>query len=231
MPATTPGRGYPYPVETDLINVPGDIERLARAIDTVDTVETLRRFNSIAQRNAAVPVPSEGQRCMVILAPGTGQSLQFVGRGGIWSPLGAMVVATKASTQTITADSTWQLCSFTTLYWNVLSAYNGSTWTAPFRGMIRVTTGVTFIISSTTFPTGHIGGHHVALGLGYLTTVLQGDSFFGQFAITGLKASMTLNVNAGDPVSAQVWANAIGFSKSVHGVGNIDNTGFYIEYI
>jgi hypothetical protein len=34
MPATTPNRAYPYPLPADSINVPRDIEALARAIDT-----------------------------------------------------------------------------------------------------------------------------------------------------------------------------------------------------
>lgn len=34
MPANTPGRAYPYPIGTDPIDTAGDIERLAKAIDT-----------------------------------------------------------------------------------------------------------------------------------------------------------------------------------------------------
>ena len=33
MPATTPNRLYPYPIPTDPVDVPGDIQRLAEAID------------------------------------------------------------------------------------------------------------------------------------------------------------------------------------------------------
>ena len=33
MPGTTPIRGYPYPLDPDLIDVAGDIQRLAEAID------------------------------------------------------------------------------------------------------------------------------------------------------------------------------------------------------
>lgn len=33
MPGTTPNRGYPYPVTGDPFDVPGDIQRLAEAID------------------------------------------------------------------------------------------------------------------------------------------------------------------------------------------------------
>lgn len=33
MPATTPNRSYPYPVPTDPVDVPGDIQRLAEAVN------------------------------------------------------------------------------------------------------------------------------------------------------------------------------------------------------
>lgn len=33
MPATTPNRAYPYPVPADTTDIPGDIQRLAEAID------------------------------------------------------------------------------------------------------------------------------------------------------------------------------------------------------
>ena len=33
MPATTPNRNYPYPVDADTIDVTGDIQRLAEAVD------------------------------------------------------------------------------------------------------------------------------------------------------------------------------------------------------
>ena len=34
MPATTPNRFYPYPVPADTTDIPGDLQRLAEAIDT-----------------------------------------------------------------------------------------------------------------------------------------------------------------------------------------------------
>jgi hypothetical protein len=34
MPATTPNRGYPYSIAADPVDIPGDLQRLAEAIDT-----------------------------------------------------------------------------------------------------------------------------------------------------------------------------------------------------
>jgi hypothetical protein len=34
MPSSTPQRGFPFPVDTDLIDVAGDVRRLANAVDT-----------------------------------------------------------------------------------------------------------------------------------------------------------------------------------------------------
>lgn len=33
MPATTPNRGYPYPVAADPVDIPGDLQRFAEAVD------------------------------------------------------------------------------------------------------------------------------------------------------------------------------------------------------
>lgn len=57
MPATTPFRGYPYPVPGDPVNVPGDLQALAEAID--DDLEAVSAM--IAARPSAQMRSSQAQ--------------------------------------------------------------------------------------------------------------------------------------------------------------------------
>lgn len=59
MPATTPNRSYPYPVPTDETDVPGDIQRLAEAVNDDVTANV---------------VPAIGQRAMAKVRGSTPQT-------------------------------------------------------------------------------------------------------------------------------------------------------------
>ena len=66
MPGTTPNRGYPYPVPTDPVDGPGDLQRLAEAWDadltTVDNTITTRpgfRVFSSTPQNLQVAVVNQ----------------------------------------------------------------------------------------------------------------------------------------------------------------------------
>lgn len=53
MPATTPHRGYPYPLDSDQIDTAGDIEALARAVD-IDVYNTNVALQAVAGRVGAL---------------------------------------------------------------------------------------------------------------------------------------------------------------------------------
>lgn len=56
MPATTPNRLYPYPVPSDPVDVPGDIQRLAESICAdLQTVESMIRPRPIVQLRSSQP--------------------------------------------------------------------------------------------------------------------------------------------------------------------------------
>jgi hypothetical protein len=55
MPGATPGRGYPYPIDTDPIDVAGDIQRLAEAVDADHGVALAALEARIAALEAALP--------------------------------------------------------------------------------------------------------------------------------------------------------------------------------
>ena len=231
MPGATPSRGFPFPFDTDLVNVPGDIEKLARAVDTVAASETLRRFPSIAARNAAIPVPAEGQMCFCTVAPGGGQGMRFIGRGGEWWGLGMCMFASKSTTQGFAADGVWQLCTYPTSFWNVLSAYNGSVWTAPFKGYAHVVASITITITNAGGALTLTDGNQAAFGyhlveVGGAAADLGFDSNFGRWGQVTLSADTVIGVEPGSKISAQGWCNAVGLTKTMH-----PGSGFYIEYV
>lgn len=84
MAGTTPNRLYPYPTSTDAFDVPGDIERLARAVDTdvqlLDDSIIQRPFAKVSWRSAANQsfVPDQATECQF-------DYVDFDPRG-IWSP-------------------------------------------------------------------------------------------------------------------------------------------------
>lgn len=57
MPTTTPGQSFPVPVNGDDPNIPEDLSNLAVAIEK----RVMGVYNSIADRDARVTVPQEGQ--------------------------------------------------------------------------------------------------------------------------------------------------------------------------
>lgn len=61
MPATTDCRSYPYPLDTDLIDVAGDLAKLANAIDDdiCAVQQTLRRCGVGVYNNAQTFVPGQ----------------------------------------------------------------------------------------------------------------------------------------------------------------------------
>lgn len=73
MPAVTPNRGYPYPVAADPVDVPGDIQRLAEAIDA----DLFALVNAIPFRPA---VRLRGTEAVVVVTQvplNPGQTLSF----------------------------------------------------------------------------------------------------------------------------------------------------------
>jgi hypothetical protein len=86
MPANTPIRGLPYPVDTDPIDTAGDIQRLAVAAD-IDGVPV---FATTAERDAAIPAPIIGQVCFCAdQAGGAGELMRYHVIGGVpmWRPM------------------------------------------------------------------------------------------------------------------------------------------------
>lgn len=68
MPATTPNRGYPYPLPADPVDVPGDICRLAQAVNNdLLTVQGMVQAKPMAQMRSSQPqaVPT------AVAVPGT----------------------------------------------------------------------------------------------------------------------------------------------------------------
>jgi hypothetical protein len=84
MPGTTPNRGYPYATATDPFDVPGDLQRLAEAVDVdmqlLDDSIIQRPFAKVSWRSATkqVFVPDQPTECQY-------DYVDFDPRG-IWSP-------------------------------------------------------------------------------------------------------------------------------------------------
>jgi len=57
MPTTTPGQSFPVPVTGDDPDIPGDLLALATAIEK----RVLGVYNNVADRDARVTAPQEGQ--------------------------------------------------------------------------------------------------------------------------------------------------------------------------
>lgn len=57
MPGATPNRGYPYPLAGDPVDIPGDLQRLAEAIDDdLEVVSATVRPRNAAQARSSQPV-------------------------------------------------------------------------------------------------------------------------------------------------------------------------------
>lgn len=89
MPATTPLRGYPYPLDTDPIDVAGDIKDLADAID-VDMTQQLQVPVNVYPTKAALDAASTGwpDGAQAQAPAGT----QWIRIAGVWRLQAAMAI-------------------------------------------------------------------------------------------------------------------------------------------
>lgn len=55
MPGTTPNHAFPYPMDSDPIDVAGDIQRLAEAVDASTTTALAALEARVAALEAALP--------------------------------------------------------------------------------------------------------------------------------------------------------------------------------
>ena len=231
MPAFTPIRQFPFPIDSDLQNVASAIETLARSVDDVTGTETVRRYPSVAARDSVNPVPQEGQRCYCVIGPGVANGFLFVGRGGTWWPQGLSLFCGRTSTVSIVADATYQVIPWQNNFWDVGNRLGGTgVWTAPFKGFVRITVGCTLVVETPGTGIAALGDFHGILAYSYNGVIGQLHSFYGRFGHLPLHGTTVASVNAGDQISIQAWVNAIGFSKSLH-FGGGDVTGFCIEYL
>lgn len=127
MPALTPGRSYPYPIGTDPIDTAGDIERLAKAIDTGPPAGTdqygnplspavgallghvwgqavekhiVHVYPTVAAMKAMNPTPADGMICAIVGLVSTDFGWGLIKReGNVW-------VGDRTVTNGTTSDST-----------------------------------------------------------------------------------------------------------------------------
>lgn len=72
MPATTPARGYPYPIPADPTDIPGDMQRLAEAIDAdVCALQNGLTGRPVARFRGTGPFISESTARANVNAPAT----------------------------------------------------------------------------------------------------------------------------------------------------------------
>ena len=140
------------------------------------------------------------------------------------------VVANHTVAQLVGPDAAWVNVAYPEIVVNTGSSFNGTIWTAPAAGKVRVSASAMVGIGNSAPPAiDGIGDYQTSL------QVLRGGSsghlatFFGRFGAITLKGAFVFNaVNAGETFTVQVYiAGAAGKNKSV----GIAAGSLQIEYL
>ena len=128
---------------------------------------------------------------------------------------------------TIGPDSTWVTIPFTNIHVNIGSRYNGTSWTAPRAGVIRVTWSADIAAGNTAGNYDAIADYNANTSIllnAQNVVIASTNSRFGAATLAG---SVLASVAAGNTVHPQAMLNAPGKFKTVKaGVGSI-----LIEYV
>lgn len=190
-------------------------------------------FASITERDTLWPSPPDGARCWVpFTGSGGARGLDFVRNNGAWSPVGLAVSAVTAGNVTISGDATWANIPFATINRNTGGGFDGTTWTVPLTGTVRVSAFVVIAVGTGAGGFDAVGDYHASLRVNVAGLTPGLGAFNGRFGIANVGGPTLVNVTAGQTLTIQSWLNgAAGKFKTILGGSATDSRGLFIEYV
>lgn len=226
----------PAPFGTDAAGNPGHVapgELIESTWGSAVADRVTHLYANTAERDAQFTTAIRGSRCNVAVPVGAqAQRGQEYFRGaGVWEPRGLMLCANLVASQSIGADDAWVPLSFSTPSHDLGNRFNGTTWTAPETGYVRVSLGCAMQLGTTAGGSDAFGDYTLFLAIVFRGTPYQIGVFKGRFAVASVSGTTVQVVSAGDTVSAAIYVSgAASKYKTVLGGAN-DTRQLIIDYV